>query len=260
MKKFIALFLVLTFVIAFAASCGKDPVNPPDVTVDQTTTKAAETTGFGTTTTGAEATTPPAETTTEPDLDKYKEIKEGAFLYRIMRDENGKFSHVLISKYYGEDSSITIPSTYNYKNEALNVTEIGVLGNIGAQQGLTSVKELTIPGTVRIINSIAFFSAINLEKINFAEGLETISDMAFWCCTGLKEFALPSTLREIGANAFSGCESLETLVIPSSVETIGAGAFSGCTSLKTVTIPEKFRAQEAEIFNGCPNVTINYVG
>lgn len=255
MKKIIALFLVLTLVVAFAASCGKDPVNPPDVTVGTTTTVSTDGTGS---TSGTETTT--GTETTAPDLDKYKEVKDGAFLYRVVRDENGNFSHVEINKYYGEDESLIIPSTYKYKDSYFNVTVIGVLGNIGAQQGLTSVKELTIPGTVKVINSIAFFSAINLERINFAEGLETIGDMAFWCCTGLKEFTLPSTLKEIGANAFSGCESLETLIIPSSVETIGAGAFSGCTALKTVTIPEKFRAQEAEIFNGCPNVTITYVG
>ena len=263
MKKIIALFLVLTFVVAFAASCGNNTPPTPDLT---NTPSTATTTGgsSATTTEGGDSTgttTSPAQTTTEPTLDKYKEIQDGDFVYRIMRDENGAFSYVVIKKYCSEDESLVVPAVYTYQGKALSITEIGVLGNIGASsKGLSGVKEIAIAGSVKVINRTAFFSAINAEKVVFAEGLETIGDMAFWLCAKLKDFTLPSTLKEIGENAFAGCESIETLVIPSSVETIGDGAFSGCTSLKSVTIPEKFRAQQESIFAGCTNLEITYVG
>ncbi len=260
MKKFVALFLVLTFIVACAAACKKNPANP-DVTVGTTTTESAATTG-GTGTTGNQGTetkeTTSAETTTSTA--RFMEVKDGDFSYRILKDDDGKYYAVAVINWSGSDEALVIPSSYTYKGTTYEVTTIGVLGNIGGSDGLMSVKELTIPSTVKTINSVAFFSAFNLEKINFSEGLESIGEMTFWCCASLKNVTLPSTLKEIGANAFSGCTAIESITVPSSVTTIGAGAFSGCSSLKTITLPEAFRAQEAELFNGSPNVQITYVG
>lgn len=254
MKKFAALFLVLTFIVACAAACKKNPANP-DVTVGTTTTESAATTGTKDTETTE---TTPAETTTTSAA-RFTEVKDGDFSYRILKDDDGKYYAVAVINWSGSDEALVVPSSYTYKGTTYDVTTIGVLGNIGGSNGLMSVKELTIPSTVKTINSVAFFSALKLEKINFSEGLESIGEMAFWLCGSLKELTLPSTLKEIGQNAFQGCESIESITVPSSVTTIGAGAFSGCSSLKTITLPEAFRAQEAELFNGSPNVQITYV-
>lgn len=45
MKKFAALFLVLTFIVACAAACKKNPTPNPDITVNTTSTEATTTAG-----------------------------------------------------------------------------------------------------------------------------------------------------------------------------------------------------------------------
>lgn len=261
MKKFAALFLVLTFIVACAAACKKNPTPNPDITVNTTTTEATTTSG-GTGTTGnqgAETTeTTPAETTTT--VERHKEVKDGDFLYRILKDDDGKYYAAAVINWSGNGEALVIPSTYTYKDTTYDVIRIGSNSNARIGQSIHNIKELTIPASVKTISSGAFLGALKLEKINFAEGLEAIGEMTFWCCGSLKELTLPSTLKEIGANAFQGCTSIESIIVPSSVTTIGKGAFSGCSSLKTVTLPEAFRAQESEIFNGSPNVQITYVG
>ncbi len=255
MKKFAALFLVLTFIVACAAACKKNPTPNPDVTVGTTTTGSAATTG----TKGTETTeTTPAETTTTSAA-RFTEVKDGDFSYRILKDDDGKYYAVAVINWSGSDESLVIPSSYTYRGTTYDVVRIGSNTNARIGQSIHNVTELTIPASVKTISSGAFLGALKLEKINFSEGLESIGEMTFWCCVSLKDVTLPSTLKEIGANAFSGCTAIESITVPSSVTTIGAGAFSGCSSLKTITLPSAFRAQEAELFNGSPNVQITYV-
>jgi len=95
-----------------------------------------------------------------------------------------------------------------------------------------SLKSITIPGTVKKIESYAFRGS-GLTSIVIPEGVETIEESAFQDCKDLKSVTLPESIRTIGLNAFSGCSSLETVNLPShTIEyAIDSFAFYGCTKL-----------------------------
>ena len=101
------------------------------------------------------------------------------------------------------NTSITIPSTYNEKN----VTAI-------LENGFEGCPNLT---TIAIPNTIT-----------------AIKDSAFKDCKLLSSISLPSNLKSIGKYAFNNCSAITTVTIPSNTTFIGAFAFYG-TALTNAT-------------------------
>ena len=77
----------------------------------------------------------------------------------------------------------------------------------------TSLQSIDIPGSVTIIDYVAFKGCTSLQHIN-----------------------IPDSVTEISNEAFSGCTSLQGIDIPDSVTKIGLWAFENCTSLKSIHI------------------------
>lgn len=100
---------------------------------------------------------------------------------------------------------------------------------------------MTIPSSVKSIDSVAFWYCRNLESVIFQPGskLETIKSGAFRNCEALKEIALPEGLKTIESFAFSQCEELTNIHIPKSLTSIGDGAFGHCPKLQTLTAEEE---------------------
>ena len=144
---------------------------------------------------------------------------------------------------------------------------------------LSGVKELTIPGSVKVFQAM-IQNASNLEKLTFAEGVEEISSNSMVSgCDSLKEISLPSTLKRITqpgtfsncgvetielpaglevlseGSTFSNCESLREVHLPACVTEIMSNTFSGCTSLKKVTAEGTVTAIGSAAFNECTSLT-----
>lgn len=81
--------------------------------------------------------------------------------------------------------------------------------------GNSDVRTVTLPSSLAELSGSTFKRCINLESVNFSEGLESI-----------------------GSEAFSGCKKLEKLTFPQSLKSIGSYAFNECTSLTTVDFPK----------------------
>ena len=96
----------------------------------------------------------------------------------------------------------------------------------------TSLTEVEIPGSVRVVKPKAFSEGHRLETVKLGEGVE-----------------------ELGYHCFAGCESLREIMIPRSVRTIDFNAFKGCVNLKTVTVSKDCQIDE-DAFD--PGVEINY--
>lgn len=114
------------------------------------------------------------------------------------------------------------------------VLTVDTNGNLVAAS-LNGNTEVTIPNTVRQINTFVFYDFTTMETVTIPSTVTNIDDFAFCNCSGLEQLELPEGLRRIGWCAFEDCTSIESVYIPKGV-TIGNDAFFGCTGLKSVNI------------------------
>lgn len=101
------------------------------------------------------------------------------------------------------------------------ITEIdfgngAVIETIGkyAFDGAQSLKKVTLPNSVKVIDGSAFTDCSSLEQIVFSENLLEIREGAFSWCSNLSQLDLPSSLNSIGNGAFSFCNALATIYSP----------------------------------------------
>ena len=101
----------------------------------------------------------------------------------------------------------------------------------------TTLKRITIPDTVTVIETGAFEKCIYLEQVNMGNGVKTIGVDAFNGCRALQSVAFSENLETINSSAFYGCSAMTELRIPEGTKRIEWEAFQGCYGLKTVVIP-----------------------
>lgn len=161
-------------------------------------------------------------------------------------------------------------------SEQLN-QKLSSLGS-GAFAGCESLKTVTIPSTVRTLES-TFSNCTGLETVVWTGGTGsyTVGDYVFSGCSSLSSVSLPDGVKTIGCAAFEGCDSLSTLtfpsglttveehafsgsglteaVIPEGVKTIGEGAFMGCPELASVSLPSTISEIPDAAFSSCPSLS-----
>lgn len=70
--------------------------------------------------------------------------------------------------------------------------------------GYKQLESVTLPSTMKRLNSSAFSSCSKLTTINLPTGLEEIGDSCFSANTALTEVTIPASIRKIGKDAFTG--------------------------------------------------------
>ncbi len=110
--------------------------------------------------------------------------------------------------------------------------ELAYMGNYAFYN--TSVFEVSLPESLREINSYVFSNCPSLMKVELPSTITSVGSYAFSNCRGLSEITLPEGVVSIGDNAFYNCTSLGELTIPSTVQSIGYNALSSCQALLTV--------------------------
>lgn len=116
-----------------------------------------------------------------------------------------------------------------------------------------TLKKVTLPSSVKKIDTSAFYFCPNLSSVSFSKGLETIGMYAFGYC-GLPSVTLPSTVKTIDGMAFANCENLKTVTLNNGLTAIGEGAFSYCKSLEKITIPATVKKLDGSAFASCPSL------
>ena len=154
---------------------------------------------------------------------------------------------------------LTIPSEYNGKP----VTAIGS----GALRGCEKLKEITLPSTLKYIDSWAFKGCEDLESVVIPEGVTEIGRGAFSGCTSLESVTIPESVTIIGDSAFYGCTSLRSIALPSGITAIGNSAFYLCSALTEITIPTGVESIGNRAFEDCTSLstvvipeTVNSIG
>ncbi len=122
------------------------------------------------------------------------------------------------------------------------------------------ITKITVPASVKNIGKAAFRACKDIE-ISVLGELSELGELAFFDCNKLNKIKFADTLQSIPPGAFTGCESLESVVLPQSVTSIGENAFEDCTALKSVTLTKAVVKIEDSAFIGCDSLeSINFNG
>jgi hypothetical protein len=142
-----------------------------------------------------------------------------------------------------------------------NTSTVDVL-TPAAREALLSV---TIPSSVEEIRGPVFKDAVNLQQVNFSEGIKVIgSEMfanggrTFMNCTSLDNVVIPASATLIGVHTFENCTSLQSLTfsVPATSLDIHGNAFNGCTALTTLSLSGNISDKGA--FQNCTGLTTIY--
>ena len=112
-----------------------------------------------------------------------------AALKQIWRYKKREDGTLVIHGYKGEAGEVTVPE----KIGRAVVTEIDRLAFIGC----STLKQVTVPGTVKSIGHRAFFNCKHLEKVVLCEGIVEIGTQAFGACENLTEIKLPQSVGRL---------------------------------------------------------------
>ena len=112
-----------------------------------------------------------------------------------------------------------------------------------------SLTEVFVPKSVNMIGNGAFSSCATLQSLAVAEdnpNYKSVDNVIFSksgdllvCCAATKagSYSIPDGVAVIGDNAFSNCNKLVSFTFPPSVRSIRHNAFSNCDTLTSLTIP-----------------------
>jgi len=161
--------------------------------------------------------------------------------------ENGDHNTVAYRVRQAEGANLTgavyIPDMYRKSSddEYLPVTEIGKENDSqggGAFEGCYDITDITIPASVKIIGSWAFYYLPILETVVFKgdSDLEEINHSAFKYCSLLNTITIPEKVWYIGPDVFFECTDLMEITIPESVTNISQRAFGGWQPSQTIRV------------------------
>ena len=112
-------------------------------------------------------------------------------------------TNAYIIGYDGESTDIVFPEFIaGYQVVGLGKPE--AIDPYGSRlSGLDNVRTVTIPGSVKKINSSAFSNYNNLKSVIIQNGVQNIGWGAFANCANLETILFPDSIVRIGANAFN---------------------------------------------------------
>lgn len=144
---------------------------------------------------------------------------------------------ITIPKNVISDGKMTVPSTVlsfttnNDKSKVKSVivpegyTNIGERAFYGFNTSVNFDFTISLPKSLREIDTEAFYQVSKLKDITLPEGLVTIGKRAFMDCTSLTDPKFPSTLKEILSEAYSGSDNIKNIKFNEGIEFIGNSAF-----------------------------------
>ena len=114
----------------------------------------------------------------------------------------------------------------------------------------TNVASLTLPDTIKYIDSFAFDGCTKLHTVNMNAELTSIGTAAFRRCSELTSINLGNSLKSLGSTAFKESGLVE-ISIPDTCETVGGTAFYMCSALEKAKLPASLKTIEDTLFEDC---------
>ena len=126
-------------------------------------------------------------------------------------------------------TNITIPDSIEKINyhafkgcSKLSNVDLGSIKDLsfGIFEDCTSLKEITVPKTLKYGGGTAVFNNSAITKINLEEGL-TIVPSCLCANTGITEITIPNSVEKIEYYAFKDCPNLKKIIILDNCKSIG---------------------------------------
>lgn len=186
--------------------------------------------------------------------------------YSVQRLESpfSYYSDGTVYQYDGYDTVVSIP-------EEINGTAINSIGkNIfyyNQSYADVYVTDLTIPSTIKSIDSIAFAESKKLVNVKVDNNNAAYSDingvlyskdkktLVYFPNGRSGEYSTPKDTNYIGEYAFYYSSNLEKVNVNEGVTEIGFGAFGDCISLKSINLPSTLTKIQSHAFYNCHNLT-----
>jgi hypothetical protein len=160
--------------------------------------------------------------------------------------------------------------------------------------GCTNLIDITIPNSVKDINTYTFKDCTGLTRVNsnidgvcnIPNSVTSIGNSVFYSCSGLTSINIPNSVTDIGLSAFTNCGNLTSCTIgnnittindctfkdctgltrvnsnidgvcniPNSVTSIYYSAFERCKGFTSVVIPDSVTSIGTSVFNSCSSIT-----
>lgn len=185
--------------------------------------------------------------------------------------------------------SVPVPWA-SYRKQITSLTiEPGVVSiGVGSFSDCTKLSEVSLPDTIRTIESAAFSNCTSLSAVVIPEGVTDLGIKVFWYCTSLAQVSLPASLTSIGVGAFAWCPALTQISVadgnpfyvggdclyapngsflwcpmqlsgsyslPDGVTDIGSDAFHGCDGLTNLVVPQGVTTIGSDAFLDCSSLT-----
>ncbi len=132
------------------------------------------------------------------------------------------------------NNNVIIPEQIKIDEQSYIVTSIAKR----AFKDSIHVSNVTLPNTLKVINSYAFEGS-NLSEIVIPNSVNTIDDYAFRNCKHLLKVYIPLNVTDIGNQILDGCLSLSELTIPRVNQ---LGQYFGHTTSSVSDLPGFYRA------------------
>jgi len=146
-----------------------------------------------------------------------------------------------------------LPDTVNWISES---AASPLAHNSGALYiGGKLATDIVIPDGAAEIRPYCFYQLTTMKSITLPGSVTTIGEGAFWGCDGLTEVEIPDSVTNLGDCVFMECENLTTAKVPSGLTNIPRRTFSGCVKLANFTLPETVTDIYESAFEGCENLT-----
>ena len=173
-----------------------------------------------------------------------------------------------MENYQRNREDYTTAPWYQYHDLIQNITVANGITNISDNAfALTSVKNITLPDSVKTIGTAGFYFCQNLSSVQLPKNLETIGVIAF-TYSGLASVDIPETVSNIGTYAFA-TSSLQSITLPENTALVQSIFWEGgdahpdngfkiyCKGNVTVC-EEKIKAMDAPAAASNQNMPFNY--
>ena len=172
----------------------------------------------------------------------------------------------------GNNTNISVPDTgycgdhvvYVLKDHVLTISGNGeMFGYYGLpwydklQYLSSAIWKIIIEEGVTGTGEYAFQNMTSLKEVSLPKSLKKIGAESFAGCSMLTALVIPDSVTSIGERAFMNCKRLENVTLSKSLKKLEDSVFFGCASLKRITIPDGMTAFGRSVFGNSGLETIN---